>query len=46
VYPGLRGPLLILVAVSLTGLLVLLIRQPVSRRLAFRQVARRRTERV
>jgi putative ABC transport system permease protein len=44
VYPGLRGPLLILVAVSLTGLRVLLIRQPVSRRLAFRQVARRRTE--
>lgn len=45
-YPGLTAPLLGLVAVSLSGLLVLLVRQPVSRRLALRQVARRRAEAV
>ena len=43
-YPNLLLPLLSLVAICLLGLGWLVIRQPVSRRLAGRQVARRKTE--
>lgn len=43
-YPGLLLPLLVLVAAALLGLGLIVWRQPVSRRLAFRQVARRPTE--
>src|SRR3954467_8241649 len=43
-YPNLLGPLVIVVAVIGVALAVLLIRQPVSRRLAGLQVARRKTE--
>src|SRR5437588_9580732 len=43
-YPNLLGPLLTLVGVCVAGIALLLLRQPVSRRLAGRQVARRRTE--
>jgi putative ABC transport system permease protein len=43
-YPNLLGPLLTLSGVALAGLAWLMLRQPVSRRLALRQVARRKTE--
>ena len=43
-YPNLLAPLLFLVTVFAVGVGLLLVRQPVSRRLAARQVARRRTE--
>src|SRR3954454_22704962 len=43
-YPGLTTPLLVIVGTTLAALLLLAARQPVLRRLAFRQVARRRTE--
>jgi putative ABC transport system permease protein len=43
-YPNLLGPLLTLVGICALGLGVLLARQAVSRRLAVRQVARRKTE--
>ena len=43
-YPNLLAPLLFLVAVCTIGVGLVLLRQPVSRRLAARQVARRRTE--
>ncbi|MFE0701089.1 ABC transporter permease [Streptomyces sp. NPDC058872] len=43
-YPNLLAPLLIALALALAALLMVAIRQPISRRLAFRQVARRRTE--
>jgi putative ABC transport system permease protein len=44
VYPGLTLPLAALLGVFAVATLALLIRYPVSRRLALRQVARRRTE--
>ncbi|TXS33596.1 FtsX-like permease family protein [Streptomyces sp. ms191] len=43
-YPNLLVPLLAALALALAALVVVAVRQPVSRRLAFRQVARRRTE--
>ena len=43
-YPNLLPPLLILLAICAAGVALLLLRQPVSRRLAARQVARRKTE--
>ncbi|MCX4585735.1 ABC transporter permease [Streptomyces sp. NBC_01481] len=43
-YPNLLAPLLITLATALAALLLVAVRQPVSRRLAFRQLARRRTE--
>ncbi|MGA5421496.1 ABC transporter permease [Streptomyces lavendulocolor] len=43
-YPALLAPLLVILAASLAALLLVALRQPVSRRLAFRQMARRRTE--
>src|SRR3954451_4833029 len=43
-YPGLLPPLLVLVALCVAGVTFLVVRQPVSRRLAGRQLARRRTE--
>src|SRR3954471_8389528 len=43
-YPNLLLPLLTLVAVCAMGVGLVLVRQPVSRRLSARQVARRRTE--
>src|SRR5947209_9070209 len=43
-YPNLLGPLLTLVGVCVAGIALLLLRQPVSRRLAGRQVARRKLE--
>src|SRR3954452_6016883 len=43
-YPNLLPPLLTLLAIGAAGVAALLLRQPVSRRLAARQVARRKTE--
>ncbi|MZE52241.1 FtsX-like permease family protein [Streptomyces sp. SID5770] len=43
-YPNLLVPLLTVLGLALAALVLLVVRQPVSRRLAFRQVARRRTE--
>src|SRR3954453_2016450 len=43
-YPGLLPPLLVLVALCVAGVSFLVVRQPVSRRLAARQLTRRRTE--
>src|SRR3954469_10805618 len=43
-YPNLLGPLLVLVALCVAGVTFLVVRQPVSRRLAGRQLTRRRTE--
>ncbi|MFF0752648.1 ABC transporter permease [Streptomyces sp. NPDC004267] len=43
-YPNLLAPLLIALALALALLVVVAVRQPVSRRLAFRQLARRPTE--
>src|SRR3954449_9607641 len=43
-YPNLLPPLLTLLMICAAGVAALLLRQPVSRRLAARQVARRRTE--
>ncbi|MEU0112438.1 FtsX-like permease family protein [Streptomyces bobili] len=43
-YPDLLAPLLIVLAMALATLVLVAVRQPVSRRLAFRQLARRRTE--
>ncbi|MYV68706.1 FtsX-like permease family protein [Streptomyces sp. SID2131] len=43
-YPNLLVPLLTVLGLALAALALLVVRQPVSRRLAFRQVARRRTE--
>src|SRR3954454_9347301 len=43
-YPNLLPPLLTLLAICAAGVAALLLRQPVSRRLAARQVARRKTE--
>src|SRR3982750_2067156 len=43
-YPNLLPPLLTLLVVCAAGVAALLLRQPVSRRLAARQVARRKTE--
>ena len=43
-YPNLLAPLLFLVLIATIGIGLVLVRQPVSRRLAARQVARRRTE--
>src|SRR3954454_1508603 len=43
-YPNLLPPLLLIVGLAGAGLCWLLVRQPVSRRLAGRQVARRKTE--
>ncbi|MFI0828040.1 ABC transporter permease [Streptomyces roseolus] len=43
-YPNLLLPLLAALTLALAGLALIAVRQPVSRRLAFRQVARRRTE--
>ena len=43
-YPNLLLPLTVLVMVCVAGLAVLVLRQPVARRLAGRQVARRKTE--
>lgn len=43
-YPNLLAPLLILLAAALALLVLVAVRQPVARRLAFRQLARRRTE--
>src|SRR3954453_387118 len=43
-YPGLLPPLLVLVALCVAGVAFLVVRQPVSRRLAGRQLARRKTE--
>ncbi|MFG3490576.1 ABC transporter permease [Streptomyces sp. NPDC047972] len=43
-YPNLLIPLLVTLALALAALVLVAVRQPVSRRLAFRQVARRRTE--
>src|SRR4051794_39893263 len=43
-YPNLLGPLLVLVALCVAGVAFLVVRQPVSRRLAARQLTRRRTE--
>ncbi|WP_033202549.1 ABC transporter permease [Streptomyces wedmorensis] len=43
-YPNLLIPLLTALALALAGLVLVAVRQPVSRRLAFRQIARRRTE--
>ncbi|WP_030202738.1 FtsX-like permease family protein [Streptomyces sp. NRRL S-87] len=45
-YPGLLAPLLITLGLALAALAVAAFRQPVSRRLAFRQLARRPTEAV
>ncbi|MFG3193436.1 ABC transporter permease [Streptomyces omiyaensis] len=43
-YPNLLLPLLVALALALAALVLVAVRQPVSRRLAFRQVVRRRTE--
>ncbi|QNE73366.1 FtsX-like permease family protein [Streptomyces finlayi] len=43
-YPNLLVPLLVVLAVALAVLVLVAVRQPVPRRLAFRQLARRRTE--
>src|SRR3954468_15989499 len=43
-YPNLLPPLLTLLMICAAGVAALLLRQPVSRRLAARQVARRKTE--
>ncbi|MCF4136735.1 hypothetical protein L1856_07465 [Streptomyces sp. Tue 6430] len=43
-YPELLIPLLTALGLALAALALVVVRQPVSRRLAFRQVARRRTE--
>ncbi len=43
-YPNLLLPLLVALTLALAALALIAVRQPVSRRLAFRQVARRRTE--
>ncbi|MEU9669116.1 FtsX-like permease family protein [Streptomyces bobili] len=43
-YPNLLVPLLTALALALAALVLVAARQPVSRRLAFRQIARRRTE--
>jgi putative ABC transport system permease protein len=43
-YPNLLIPLLATLAVALIGIVVFAVRQPVSRRLALRQIARRKTE--
>ncbi|MFF2779545.1 ABC transporter permease [Streptomyces sp. NPDC058052] len=43
-YPNLLLPLVVASALALAALVLIAVRQPVSRRLAFRQVARRRTE--
>ena len=45
-YPELTPPLLALLAVALGATLILVATSPVLRRLAFRQIARRRTEAV
>ncbi len=45
-YPELTPPLVILLAGSVAGVAVLLLRGPVLRRLALRQIARRRTEAI
>src|SRR3954470_7079564 len=45
-YPNLLGPLLVLVALCVAGVTFLVVRQPVSRRLAARQLTRRKTEAV
>ena len=45
-YPNLLLPLLLIVAACTAGLVWLVVAQPVSRRLAGRQIARRRTEAV
>ncbi|MBB4984288.1 ABC transporter permease [Streptomyces nymphaeiformis] len=45
-YPNLLVPLLSALVLALAALVLVAVRQPVSRRLAFRQVARRRTEAV
>jgi putative ABC transport system permease protein len=46
VYPNLLVPLLLVVGLCAAGLGWLLVRQPVSRRLAGRQIARRKTEAI
>src|SRR3954469_9166931 len=43
-YPNLLPPLLTVLVICAAGVAALLLRQPVSRRLAARQVARRKTE--
>ncbi|MET9654247.1 FtsX-like permease family protein [Streptomyces sp. NPDC006460] len=43
-YPNLLVPLLVTLGLAFAALVLVAVRQPVSRRLAFRQVARRRTE--
>ncbi|OKK03719.1 hypothetical protein AMK26_20020 [Streptomyces sp. CB03234] len=43
-HPNLLAALLIILAMALAALLLVAVRQPVSRRLAFRQLARRKTE--
>ena len=45
-YPELTVPLLVLLAVALGVTLILILGSPVLRRLAFRQIARRRTEAI
>src|SRR3954466_12276998 len=45
-YPELLLPLLVAATLCLIGLATIVIRQPVSRRLALRQVARRKTEAI
>src|SRR3954447_3991010 len=45
-YPNLLPPLLTLLVICAAGVAALLLRQPVSRRLAARQVARRKTEAI
>jgi putative ABC transport system permease protein len=46
VYPELTRPLVILLGIAVAALVVVLVRAPVLRRLALRQIARRRTEAV
>jgi putative ABC transport system permease protein len=43
-YPNLLGPLLVIVGVLFAVVIAIALRHPVSRRLAFRQLARRRSE--
>jgi putative ABC transport system permease protein len=45
-YPNLRTPLVVLSAALILGVVFILLRQPVSRRLAFRQLSRRRREAI
>ncbi len=45
-FPELTAPLMVLLAAALATVAFLVLRGPVLRRLAFRQVARRRTEAV